>query len=195
MSRLTYKCLKNNFFKSGKFALAPIAQEEMESIRLWRNSQMELLRQNKEISSEEQMDYYRDKVEPLFHQETPVQLFFAFYSSELLIGYGALVNISWHDKRAEVSFLLNPQFTEDKEGYREKFIAYLSLLHRIAFEELKLHRLYTETYHFRLGHIAILEEFGFILEGVLRDHIYKQQGVFSNSLMHGLLATDSIYEQ
>jgi RimJ/RimL family protein N-acetyltransferase len=54
----------------------------------------------------------------------------------------------------------------------------------LAFEDLKLERLYTETYSIRPEYISVLENSGFECEGVLKNHIrIKNQPL--NSFIHG----------
>ena len=73
-----------------------------------------------------------------------------------------------------------------REQYREDILALLGIVRKLAFEELKLHRLYTETYDIRPFHICVLEEFGFVMEGRLKDHnIINNQYV--DSIFHGLI--------
>jgi len=178
-----YNCLKENEFRDDKgYALRPVRMEEREKIRNWRNSQIDLLRQDVPISEKEQERYFQEEVAPLFEMERPPQLLFSFYHRGELIGYGGLTPVDWRYGRSEVSFLLDPE----RKGFDEEFRAFLSLIRRIAFEELKLHRLMTESYAFRKELHEILEDCGFVREGVLREHVYKRGG-WVDSYIHGLL--------
>lgn len=186
----SYKSLKRqNFTTASGFSLVPIRVEDVEPIRCWRNEQQAVLRQKHPISAEEQRNYFHRSVWPTFDQEHPSQLLFSFLLAGKSIGYGALTNINWVDRRSELSFLLDTARVEDPKGYREAFLAFLTMLAEVAFDELRLHRLFAETFSFRTAHLAILEEFGYKYEGTLREHIFLE-GKYYDSFIHGLLERD-----
>jgi len=186
-----YSCLWLNYFEDELgYALRPIELADSELIRNLRNAQMDVLRQQQEITEEEQHIYFNTVIAPLKKEEKPQQILFAFCFKSQLIGYGGLTYIDWKSYRAEVSFLLDPQHIEDASVYAFEFKRFLNLLSYVFFSCLSFHRLFAETFEFRKEHMQVLEEFGFKLEGVLRDHIFKKQQWF-DSYMHGLLANDS----
>jgi RimJ/RimL family protein N-acetyltransferase len=187
---LTYRPLSQAEFQHGDYRLVPIRYDDREAIRAWRNAQLTVLRQAAPLSTKQQDQYFQRVVMPLFEQEKPGQLLFSLLHNGELIAYGGLVYISWLDARAEVSFLMDPARAAQPAVYRQDFLAYLRLLGRLAFSELKFNRLFTETYDIRPAHIAILEEAGFRPEGRLRQHVQLAPGTFADSLMHGQLAAD-----
>lgn len=100
--------------------------EDWEPIRQWRNAQMDILRQDHEITPEEQCAYARKYYDECLSYKPPQKLYSFFVSgpSEIrpglpthkeavedmepkLIGYGGLVHINWDTLSAEVSFLMN----------------------------------------------------------------------------------------
>lgn len=185
-----YKCLSKNVFKDLEgYQLIAIRSEDIEQIRLWRNAQIEVLRQNHEISAQEQQSYFQKNIWPTFQYLQPKQILFSFLFHQTCIGYGGLTNIEWKALRAEVSFLVDPLRVKDKNNYAQDYNHFLKLLCQVAFQELHLHRLFTETFAFRIDHIQILEKFGFIQEGRLREHIFKNEQ-WQDSIMHGLLAQE-----
>lgn len=182
-----YKCLKRNQLDSRLgYQFVPVRQEDLELIRLWRNDQMDVLRQKVIISPQEQKSYFQTIIFPNFSHHQPKQILFSYLYEKACIGYGGLTHLDWEASHAEVSFLMKTERTRDASLYEQDFTQFLALLYRVAFEDLNLHRLFTETFAFRKAHIAILEKCGFQLEGVLRDHIFKQ-GTWHHSLIHGLL--------
>ncbi|MGY3087532.1 RimJ/RimL family protein N-acetyltransferase [Hymenobacter sp. UYAg731] len=187
---MTYRPLPQAEYRHKAYCLVPIRYEDRETIRAWRNAQLEVLRQAAPLSAEQQDTYFQRVVLPLFEQEKPGQLLFSLLCNDELVAYGGLVHLSWPDKRAEVSFLAEPARAADATTYRADFRAHLRLLGQVAFDNLKFNRLFTETYDIRPAHIAILEEAGFQLEGRLRQHIQLAPGTFTDSLMHGQLAAD-----
>jgi RimJ/RimL family protein N-acetyltransferase len=181
--------MPRSIINSGQFRLKSVEPNEIESIRLWRNSQMDILRQSRPISSEDQKQYFESKIWTETTSNAPKQILVSFYKSESFIGYGGLVNISWHNLTSEISFLLNPELENDQKTRKFLFINFLHLICILAFEDLGLFRLFTETYSTRVSHIATLEEYGFYKEGSMREHIIINGQRF-NSLLHGLLRTE-----
>ncbi|WP_345125284.1 GNAT family N-acetyltransferase [Hymenobacter antarcticus] len=186
----TYRPLPQAEFRHEAYRLVPIRYEDREPIRAWRNAQLDVLRQAEPLSAAQQDAYFQKVVLPLFEKERPGQLLFSLLHHDELIAYGGLVHISWPDARAEVSFLADPARAANPTTYRQDFRAHLRLLGQVAFDGLKLNRLFTETYDIRPAHVAILEEAGFRLEGRLRQHVQLRPGTFADSLMHGQLAAD-----
>jgi len=183
---MKYTCLKKNSIKDTGFEIRPIALEDIEQIRLWRNKQLDVLRQKKIITSSEQIFYYKNVLFPTFNQEFPDQIIFSYFKDNFLIGYGGLVHISWENKRSEMSFLLNPELVEIENIYDQYFSKFIDFMKEINFSILNFHKLFTETYSHRFFHISILEKSGFELEGLLRDHIIIDKKYF-NSLIHSII--------
>lgn len=155
-------------------------------IRIWRNAQMDVLRQSSPITEEQQVEYFDKFVWPLKKENEPKQVLLAIERDGLLIGYGGLVNISWPDKRAEVSFLLDSDLEGIEAEKTSVFLAFLELMATAVGQELGLKKLWTETYAFRKSHINTLEKAGFVQEGRLREHVVVD-GVRVDSVVHGML--------
>ncbi len=183
---MKYNCLKVNSFVDGEFEIRPISINDIEQIRCWRNMQMDVLRQKRVITSSEQIVYFNNILLPLLTQEFPEQIIFSYFKSNILIGYGGLVHLSWEDKRAELSFLLNPEFVGLENLYEEYFLTFINFMKEVSFKELNFHKIFTETYSHRTFHISVLEKSGFVLEGVLRDHI-KINELYNDSLIHSII--------
>jgi RimJ/RimL family protein N-acetyltransferase len=181
-----YHCLTESSLKENGFEIKPVSVVDIELIRLWRNQQMDVLRQKKEISKLEQISYYEKSIVTLFDKEKPSQLVFSYFKDNILIGYGGLVHLSWDDKRAEMSFLLNPIYTKNDNVYKEYFSQFIDFMKQINFKQLSFHKLFTETYEHRNFHINILVDSGFQLEGILRDHVFLNNKYF-NSLIHSII--------
>ncbi|MBF9220831.1 GNAT family N-acetyltransferase [Hymenobacter ruricola] len=190
MPARSYSALRLNQYEQAGYQLVPIRYEDREPIRQWRNAQLAVLRQAAPLTAEQQDAYFQRVVLPLFEQARPGQLLFSLLREGELVAYGGLVHISWPDERAEVSFLADPARALAPATYRQDFLAFLQLLYRVAFEDLRLNRLVTETYDLRPAHVAIMEESGLKPEGRLRQHVQLAPGTFADSLMHGLLAAD-----
>lgn len=183
---LKYNCLKFSLFSENTFEIRPISIADIEQIRIWRNMQMDVLRQKKIISTSEQISYYNNVLLLLLNQEFPNQIIFSYFKDNVLIGYGGLVHISWEDKRSELSFLLNPELVKSDKLYEEYFSQFINFMKEVNFNQLNFHKIFTETYSHRIFHISVLVKSGFVLEGVLRDHIIINES-YKNSLIHSII--------
>jgi RimJ/RimL family protein N-acetyltransferase len=184
-----YACLNRQRLAHDAYAIQPVQASHTEAIRQWRNAQMAVLRQKTEISATDQQDYYSVHVWPEMDAEQPAKILISLLFQDRAIGYGGLVNVDWKHRRAEVSFLLSPERAENMDDYAMDFSTFLLLVKKMAFEDLGLRRLYTETFDIRPHHIALLEAAGFRREGVMRAHeIIDGRPV--DSIMHGVLDTD-----
>lgn len=181
-----YICLKHQKYFLDEYCLAVIQRKDIEKIRKWRNKQLNVLRQLNPISTKQQVEYFSNNIWPSMKESQPKNILFTFFWKEKQIGYGGLVHISWHNKNAELSFLLSPKYMLRDDIYEKHFNKYIRMLLNIAFKDLNLHRISTETYSFRKKTINILEKNSFKLEGIERDQTLIN-GKFYNSFIHGIL--------
>lgn len=183
-----YRCLNVERFDKGHYSIIPIQDEHIENIRLWRNAQMDVLRQSSIISPFQQQTYFETKIWPAMCNLQPSNILMAYLKNDELVGYGGLVHIAWEHLRAEVSFLANPNRANHSSIYTCDQINFLSLMKMLAFDQLGFHRLFTETYHTRHQHIENLEAAGFIREGIMHAHV-RIDGYAVDSIIHGCLRT------
>lgn len=183
---MKYKCLPNLPISLGDYSMDGITEENAMLIKQWRNEQMTVLRQDHLLTDEEQIAYYQNVIKLSFEIEQPRLIILSYLLNGDLIGYGGLTNIDWFSQRAEISFLLATNRTLDHETYNNEFTIFLKLIKKIAFNELKFNRLFTETFEIRPWHIAALENNEFIFEGRLKEHVFIN-GRFVDSLIHGCL--------
>lgn len=185
-----YTCLNTKIFQDKEgYQILSIRLEDIEKIRQWRNTQVKILRQQTLITFDEQQAYFQQIIWPTFEYSQPSQILFSFLLNGECIGYGGLTHIDWISSRAEVSFLVDPNRTVNPSDYHTDYSHFLNLLCQAAFEDLHLHRLFAETFAFRQDHMKVLEDFGFKPEGILREHVYKQENWY-DSFFHGLLANE-----
>jgi RimJ/RimL family protein N-acetyltransferase len=182
----SYACLQTQRVEQSPYAVIPVQQAHIENIRQWRNAQMDVLRQVEPITPEQQQTYYANTVWPEMNSARPSNILMSFLLRDEPIGYGGLVHVAWDHLRAEVSFLLAPERSGDPDIYAREFSTFLSLMKIMAFKQLGLHRLFTETYDIRPLHISIIESAGFLREGVMHHHV-RIDGHPVDSLIHGCL--------
>ena len=189
LSGIGYTVMARSTLRHGELLVRAVDPQDIESIRQWRNAQMEVLRQTAVISPEAQEVYFAEQVWPDKSSTQPEQILLAIERDGSLIGYGGLVHIAWQDRRAEVSFLLAPPIEHAPEDRRIVFSNFLRLVQELAFKDLGLSRLWTETYAHRSSHLDTLEAAGFRREGCLRSHVIINNE-YVDSLIHGLLASE-----
>ena len=176
-----YQLLENKSFKSDSFSLVPIRFEDRLDILKWRNEQIYHLRQNRILTKEDQTNYFENVVSKLFLEEKPDQFLFSFLEGDKCIGYGGLVHINWIDFNAEISFIMN---TELEKLYFEKYWSiFLNLLEKVAFEELKFHKIFTYAFDVRPHVYQALENSGYNKEAILKEHCFFD-GKFIDVIIH-----------
>lgn len=176
-----YKVLKNNIFQQGNIKLVPIRYEDRFDIMKWRNEQMYHLRQAQPLTKTSQENYFKEVVSKLFEQEKPSQILFSYLQDDICIGYGGLVHINWIDKNAELSFIMN---TELEQNYFDSHWSnYIALIEKVAFEELKLHKINTYAFDLRPHLYRVFEENGFYKEAELEEHCFFDNK-FINVIIH-----------
>jgi RimJ/RimL family protein N-acetyltransferase len=188
---MAYRILGNQTFKSKNKELVSLREQDLTLIKDWRNSQRDVLRTQKILTDNDQINYFRNVIASDFSEDNPRQILVSYLEDGQCLGYGGLTNIDWSSQRAEVSFLMKTSITLDHTIYQKYFGEYLALLKKLAFKHIGLNRLFTETYDLRPWHIAVLERSGFRLEGRMREHV-KINGEYVDSLLHGCLRTDEV---
>ena len=168
-----YKLLEGFNGSFREYEITSVRQQDALPIMHWRNAQIECLRQEEPLTEEQQLRYFRKVVAPTFAMEHPPMVILAYLQRGKLIGYGGLVHLDWDLRKGEVSFLLDPARTEDKQSYGRELGTFLSLLKRLAFNQLGLNRLTTEAYGNRTWHLAAIAGNGFRSEGILPQHVNK----------------------
>lgn len=180
---MRYSCMPNPVLELSPFAIEAVQPDHIEAIRRWRNSQMDVLRQSAPISPEGQVRYYEQHIWPTMGLPQPQNILVSYLEDGRHIGYGGLVHIDWVGRSAEVSFLLDPALTTDEAVYRRYHVSFLALVKMLAFDDLGMEHLTTETHAHRGAHIANLEAAGFRWKSVIPNKVLVT-GVATDSIMH-----------
>ncbi len=180
----TYKCLKETEWLYNDYRLIPVRSEDRESIRIWRNEQIDILRQDRILSPEDQDKYFSGVIEGLFDAYQPSQILFSILIGDSLIGYGGLVHIDWLSRNAEISFLTETN-RNIGEPFKKDFSAFLEIMKNIAFGDLGFIKLHTTVYDIRPLYIQCIEEAGYVPEGRLKNHRYVR-GEMHDVLIYSL---------
>lgn len=176
-----YTCLSNQIFENDDFHIEPIRDEDMLAIMEIRNQQIYHLRQAKLLTIDDQKNYFENVVSKLFNQTQPSQLLFSFFYKKEFIGYGGLVHINWIDKNAEISFVMKTEL--EKDFFSFYWSNYLKLIEKLAFVELKFHKIFTYAFDLRPHLYPMLINEGFKEEARLNEHCFFE-GKFIDVLIH-----------
>ena len=181
-----YSFLINDKISLGKYSLVVLRKQDIQNIRKWRNDQINVLRQKIPLTKESQLKYYTNIIKKSFYKNKPDQILFSFLYNENCVGYGGLVHMDWSSNRGEVSFVSDTNRTKSKIIYQKDFSIFLKLIFKIAFDDMNLNKLTTETYDIRPWTIHVLENLGFKREGRLKKHILIGSKLY-DSLLHAKL--------
>ena len=184
-----YRILNKKVFRSGNHSLVPIRIADRFNIMKWRNEQIYHLRQSKPLTIEDQNFYFKNVISKLFEQDQPSQILFSYLEDNKCIGYGGLVHINWLDKNAEVSFIIDTHL--EKTEFHKHWGIFLDILHLIAFDELRLHKIYTYAFDLRPHLYDAIEAKGFVKEAVLKDHCLFNN-VYKDVVIHSLIEPQMI---
>ena len=165
----TYKSISQQVFSNEEYYLVPIRDEDKYRIMDWRNEQIDHLRQTEPLTREQQDNYFGKVISKLFIEEFPDQILFSFLKNDLCIGYGGLVHINWENRNAEISFIMDTNLEES--SFKLFWLEYLALIEQVAFNELKLKKIYTYAYDFRSNLFDVLIKARYREEGRLKKHI------------------------
>lgn len=179
--KTSYKCLENQEYTIQDLSLVPIRWEDRYKIMQWRNEQMFHLRQDKELTVEDQDTYFKNIISTLFYQEKPNQILFSLLKDNRCIGYGGLVHIDWESKTAEISLLLDTEL--EKIEFNKLWVLYLALIERIAFHQINLNEIFTYSYEVRPKLYPVLDQAGFIEKERISNAI-KIQNNLVDALIH-----------
>lgn len=178
-----YICLQRQEQHVGNYSIVPLRYEDRFSIMKWRNEQIYHLRQTHPLTEENQQRYFDNVVSKLYDNPKPDQILFSYLEHSDCIGYGGLVHINWIDRHAEVSFIMDTQL--EKMHFKEHWSNYLSMLKKVAFEDLGLHKIYTYAFDLRPHLYTMLETNGFTHEATLKEHCLFQ-GNYLDVVIHSI---------
>jgi len=180
--KLNYSALKKKNYNYQDLELISIQPKHIEKIRLWRNNQINILRQNKKVTQKKQQSYYNNTIIPSKKSNKPNSILLAIYYKKEFIGYGGFVHISWINNRAEISFLLDSKIKETSTKYSLIFDKFFFIIKNIGINELCFNKLTTETFIYRKSVIKNLESQGFVKEGFFVKQYLKKNLI--DSVVH-----------
>jgi len=176
-----YKILSKNSFSFKEYSLIPIREKDKYIIMKWRNEQIFHLRQKTPLQIEDQDEYFKSTINPLFNQLKPNQILFSFLRKEKIIGYGGLVHIKWDKKEAEISFLIDTKLQD--ENFEKFWSVFLNLIEEVAFSNLEISKIFTYSFDIRPKLYKVLKKQSYLFEHQIKKAI-KKDGKWLNALIH-----------
>lgn len=165
-----YYSINKQHYKYDKSVLVPIRYEDRYEIMKWRNEQIYHLRQKTPLTKPQQDKYFSDTIVNLFNNPKPDQVIFSYLYNKKLVGYGGLVHINWEDSYAEISFLINTKY--ESEYFDLHWKNFLILIEEVAFDELKLNKIFTYAFDLRPHLYECLEKSNYEMEARLKEHCF-----------------------
>ena len=178
-----YICLQHQEQHLGDYSIVPLRYEDRFSIMKWRNEQIYHLRQARPLTEEDQQRYFDNVVSKLYDNPKPDQILFSYLEKGICIGYGGLVHINWIDRNGEISFIMDTQL--EAEHFAEHWSNYLTMLKKVAFDDLGLHKIYTYAFDLRPHLYTMLEANGYKREATLKEHCLFN-GEYKDVVLHSL---------
>jgi len=183
----SYSCLTKQKFCIDDYSIVPIRYDDRFAIMKWRNEQIYHLRQNQKLTKENQENYFTNTISKLFDQKKPSQILFSYLKNGECIGYGGLVHINWIDKNAEISFIMDTEL--EQSFFNFHWSAYLGLIEKVAFEELKFHKIFTYAFDIRPNLYGVIESVGYNKEAILKEHCLFN-GDYKDVIIHSKINSD-----
>ena len=167
----------------GKYVgLRAIEESDLSQLLLWRNqpNYRRFFREYRELSQTNQRNWFDSKV--LNDKSTEMFSIVDINTGELL-GACGLCYIDWINRNADFSVYIGKDDLYIDEKYA---IEAAQIMMKYGFEELNLHRLWSEIYSFDETKKVMFDRLGFKLEGVHRE-THWTEGKWCDSLFYGYL--------
>ena len=169
----------------GKYVgLRAIEESDLTQLLLWRNqpNYRRFFHEYRELSQTNQRNWFDSKV--LNDKSTEMFSIVDINTGELL-GACGLCYIDWINRNADFSIYIGKDDLYIDEKYA---IEAAQIMMKYGFEELNLHRLWSEIYSFDEAKKVMFDRLGFKLEGVHRE-THWTEGKWCDSLFYGYLRT------
>jgi RimJ/RimL family protein N-acetyltransferase len=155
--------------------LQAIEKDDIEQLRLWRNSLYKWFRQFYPISTSQQITWYN----------TTKDIMFSIVENDKLIGACGLCYIDLKNKNADLSIYIGETYI-DNRAYDA-----IRLLFEYGFNELGLQKIYNDIFENDMQKKELLKKVGMKQEGIARNKYYRN-GKFNNALLFSILKEEWI---
>ncbi len=171
----------------GKYVgLRAIEESDLSQLLLWRNqpNYRRFFREYRELSQTNQRNWFDSKV--LNDKSTEMFSIVDINTGELL-GACGLCYIDWINRNADFSIYIGKDDLYIDEKYA---IEAAQIMMKYGFEELNLHRLWSEIYSFDEAKKVMFDRLGFKLEGVHKE-THWTEGKWCDSLFYGYVLNNN----
>ncbi|WP_334072142.1 MULTISPECIES: GNAT family protein [Paenibacillus] len=164
--------------------LRAVEKEDLKKLLYWRNQPefRRYFREYRELSFSNQLSWYENVV---LKDKSTIMFSIEELSTGELIGACGLCYIDWVNKNADFSIYIGKDNLYIDEYYADDAA---KVMINYGFDELGLHRLWSEIYDLDLSKQKLFKRLGFELEGRHR-HSHWSEGKWSDSLYYGLINT------
>lgn len=158
--------------------LRPLEKEDLPQLRDWRNEPeiFERVREYRFLNMQNQESWFA------FLRDDRSTIMFGIEEGGKLIGACGLTHIDWVCRRAEISLYIG---CREMRG-RGIGLTVLNHLGHYAFHECNLQRLWAEVFEKNEAGQHLFKKAGYVQEGRLRKHVFKQ-GARQDAILYGLL--------
>lgn len=168
--------------KGKKIYLDAIEEEDLEQIRMLRNSETlrKYFREIYELSSSDQRTWYK------IIREHHNDVFYVIkdISSHVLLGVIGLNYINWVNRNCQLSLYIGyDNLYIDNNGWAEEA---LEIIQTIAFKTLGLNKIIAEIFDFDNQKKDLLINLGYFQEGVMKDQYYID-GHYADSCIYSFI--------
>lgn len=166
--------------------LRAIEREDLPILKEWRNKPefRRFFREYRELNDENQVQWFERLV---MKDKRTIMFSIVELETNRLLGACGLCYIDWINRNADFSIYIGDQNVYIDDNYA---LDAANLMIKYGFEELGLHRLWSEIYDFDKAKKNMFEKLGFTLDGVHRE-THWSEGQWNNSLFFGLLRVDT----
>lgn len=171
--------------KGQKVGLRAIESDDLKQLLHWRNkpNYRRFFREYRELNSSNQQGWFDNKV---MNDRSTAMFSIVELATEKLIGACGLCYIDWVNRNADFSIYVGKDNLYIDSQYA---IEAAKIMIKYGFEELNLHRLWSEIYDFDEKKKMMFSTLGFSLEGRHRQ-THWTEGKWCDSLFYGLVITE-----
>ncbi len=164
--------------------LRAIKESDLSQLLFWRNQPhfRQYFREHRELSTAHQARWF----EGLIDSSTTYMFAIEKLADGDLIGACGLCYINWINRSADFSIYIGVENLYIDDNFAPDAA---QVMIKYGFNQLGLHRLWSEIYEFDKSKIVFFEQLGFSLEGNHRE-TYWNEGKWHNSLFYGLLCAE-----
>lgn len=170
------KMVTRVFFNHSDYALTALDDQDKDLILRWRNSESirHYMYDTRIITPEMHDEWFRREL------KNEKSRHFMFKEKGRSVGFVSFTDINARDRRCAWAYNLSDERDSLQKGLGA-VMEYFAIEH--VFEKMPIEKLCCEVLDFNTAVVRLHQRFGFIKEGFLQKHIYRDDGVFGVVVM------------